>query len=317
MKKLKIPRNTWSRFLDIMVEQAVPTSILRKLLIPIDDYYAAAKAQDNEFLQSVYDEQTKYVPPEYGCSLCGTLEKNAVLYDCHVGLADACPLHQELCKQIGKHAVGSFHTHPVGVAAPSLGDLKCTQISDSDTLFIGGRINDEMIVRGFFPKFPNARKKCYHEIGEELSAISTKGIDKADGVLISEVPVTRWWILSWDKPEDNERLRDLLVSQYNIPWADKAHIRKTKDESSLIVTDSTHELIFKLDFARDLLIAERESAPPIKLHARDDGRGLRVYATRNIWGATRVYITHAQEHDTRYLRLFKTYYTIRERRRQL
>lgn len=90
---------------------------------------------------------------EYGCTICDLGPQGHKLTDCVKGTTGSgVQIEVEDChdKERGRR-VGTFHTHPYGTAAPSVGDIMNVFIDNRAVNFIGGVVGGRKVIVGYAP----------------------------------------------------------------------------------------------------------------------------------------------------------------------
>jgi len=93
---------------------------------------------------------------EYGCTICdrGHLGLGYKLTDCNEGTTGSgVQIEDDACryKERGRN-VGTFHTHPYGSAAPSVGDIMNVFVDNRAVNFVGGVVGGRKVIVGYAPR---------------------------------------------------------------------------------------------------------------------------------------------------------------------
>lgn len=86
---------------------------------------------------------------EYGCTVCYRPEIGFELTDCAKGTTGSgVQIWDEDCRKVQGRSAGTFHTHPYGGAAPSVGDLMNVFADNRIINFIGGIVGGRKVILG-------------------------------------------------------------------------------------------------------------------------------------------------------------------------
>lgn len=91
---------------------------------------------------------------EYGCTICDLGPRGHKLTDCAKGTTGSgVQIKEENClKEEQGRNIGTFHTHPYGSAAPSVGDIMNVFIDNRAVNFIGGIVGGRKVILGYAPR---------------------------------------------------------------------------------------------------------------------------------------------------------------------
>lgn len=90
---------------------------------------------------------------EYGCTVCYRPGMGFELTDCVKGTTGSgVQIWEEDCQKVQGRPAGTFHTHPYGGAAPSVGDLMNVFADNRIINFIGGIVGGRKVILGYAPR---------------------------------------------------------------------------------------------------------------------------------------------------------------------